>query len=157
AGEALGCWLHKVAQRTALRARARAASRQLHERRVSDVAQEDFIATVAWRDLQPVLDEEVQRLPEKYRAPFVLCYLEGATYEQAARQLGCALGVISRRIGKARQLLRERLSRRGLCLPAGVLAAALAAHAAPAAAPVHVAETTIQAALSGATRAAAPV
>jgi RNA polymerase sigma factor (sigma-70 family) len=155
--EALGCWLHRVAQHTALRARDRAATRRTRERRVSDMAQDDFITTIAWRELQPILDEEVQRLPEKYRVPFVLCYLQGATYEQAAAQLGSQAGTISHRLGKARQLLRARLTRRGLSLPVGVLAAALAANAAPAALPARLAEMTIQTALGGLTRAAASV
>jgi RNA polymerase sigma factor (sigma-70 family) len=124
--EALGAWLHEVALRTARRARVRAAIRQKHERQVPTMPDHDFLASVAWRDLQPVLDEEVQNLPVKLRVPFVLCYLEGRTYEHAAKHLCCLPGTISRRLAQARELLRSRLTRRGLALPAGVLAAALA-------------------------------
>jgi RNA polymerase sigma factor (sigma-70 family) len=152
---ALAGWLHEVARRTAERARVSAAARRTHERRVPDVPQTDFLAAVAWRDLQPVLDEEVGRLPEKYRAPFVLCYLEGRTYEEAARQLGCVPGSISQRLGRARALLRQRLTRRGLALPAGVLAVALAHQAAPAALPAPLAASTVKAALDGAAGSAA--
>jgi RNA polymerase sigma factor (sigma-70 family) len=147
---ALPGWLHEVARRTALRARANAASRRMHERRVSQMPQTDFIADVAWRDLQPVLDEEVGRLPETCRVPFVLCYLEGHTYERAAEQLHCLPGTITRRLARARDLLRLRLPRRGLALPAGVLAAALSQRAAAAGLATPLAASTIKAALFGA-------
>jgi RNA polymerase sigma factor (sigma-70 family) len=146
--EALGCWLHQVAYRLALKAKASAARRRLRERRVTSMQQTDFIATVAWNDLRPVLDEEVDRLPEKFRTPFVLCYLEGKTYEQAAQQLGCLPGTVSRRLAQARALLRVRLTRRGLALPAGVLAVALSQHAAAASVSAPLAASTIKAALS---------
>jgi RNA polymerase sigma factor (sigma-70 family) len=148
--EALGCWLHRVALRTALRAKANAANRRMHERQVKNMRQTDFVATVVWNDLRPVLDEEVERLPEKLRVPFVLCYLEGKTYEQAAQQLRCRPGTLSRRLAQARELLRIRLTRRGLALPAGVLGAALSRHAAPAALSAPLAASTIKAALSSA-------
>jgi RNA polymerase sigma factor (sigma-70 family) len=154
-GEALGGWLHQVAHRTALRARDRRASRRRHERQARAMHPPDFIAAVVWRDLQPVLDEEVRRLPEKYRAPFVLCYLEGQTYAEAARQLHCLRGSISRRLARARELLRLRLSRRGLTLPAGVLAATLSANGASAAVPATLAAATVTTALLSATAGAA--
>jgi RNA polymerase sigma factor (sigma-70 family) len=148
--EALVGWLYEVARRTAERARASARARRYHERRAADVAQTDFIAAVAWRDLQPVLDEEVGRLPEKLRVPFVLCYLQGRTYERVAAQLKCLPGSVSRRLSQARALLRVRLTRRGLALPAGVLTAALSQHAAPAALPAPLAAATVKAAQLGA-------
>src|SRR5262249_42084025 len=134
-GASLGGWLHAVARRTALRARAEAALRRRHELAVPESRQEDFITAVAWRDLQPLLDEEVGRLPELYRLPFLLCYLEGQTYRTAARHLNCPVATVSRRLARARELLRQRLIRRGLTLPTGVLALALSQHAAPAAVP----------------------
>jgi RNA polymerase sigma factor (sigma-70 family) len=145
--QALACWLHRVAVRTALRARHRQERRRRHERLAPPRPQPDFIATVAWRDLQPVLDEEVQRLPEKYRVPFVLCYLEGKTYAGAGQQLHCLPGSVSRRLARAREILRRRLTRRGLALPAGVLAAALSGHASAAALPAPLATATTRAAL----------
>jgi RNA polymerase sigma factor (sigma-70 family) len=145
--EALGCWLHRVALRTALRGRANQARRRLHEQRAVPAQPPDFIAAVAWRDLQPVLDEEVQRLPAKYRVPFVLCYLEGKTYGRAAQQLRCLPSTVSRRLARARELLRRRLTQRGLTLPAGVLTAALSAHAAAAAVPAMLEAATTRAAL----------
>jgi RNA polymerase sigma factor (sigma-70 family) len=148
--EALGCWLHEVALRTALRARANLAARRQRERRVPTMPQTDFIATVVWRDLQPILDEEVRRLPDRYRVPFVLCYLEGKTYAVVARQLRCLPGTISRRLAQARDLLRRRLTRRGLALPAGVLAAALSQNVSSAALPATLAAATVKTALLGA-------
>jgi RNA polymerase sigma factor (sigma-70 family) len=147
---ALGCWLHEVALRTALRARAQAAVRKQHERQVPEMPQSDFLAAVAWRDLQPVLDEEIARLPARYREPFVLCYLQEQTYEQTAGQLHCLPGTVSRRLAQAREMLRKRLTRRGLSLPAGVLAAALAESSARAVVMTPLVTTTVQAALASA-------
>src|SRR4029434_6964280 len=65
-----------------------------------------------WHDLRPVLDDEIARLPEKYRAPFVLCYLEGRTNEEAAAQLGCPKGTVLSRLSRGRERLRARLARR---------------------------------------------
>jgi RNA polymerase sigma factor (sigma-70 family) len=154
-GQALGCWLHQVARRTALRARADRDSRRRHERECRPTHAPDFIAAVAWRDLQPLLDEEVGRLPDKYQAPFVLCYLEGTTYAEAAHRLRCRRSAVAHRLARARELLRSRLARRGLDLPAGVLAAALGTHAADAALPATLAAATVQAALTSAAGGAA--
>src|SRR5262245_24028447 len=142
--EVLSGWLHAVALRVAMRARSRTYTRRRHERRVPDMPRKDFLAAVAWRDLQPVLDEEVQGLPETCRDAFVLCYLEGKTYEETARQLGCRPGAISRRLARARELLRVRLTRRGLALPAGVLTAALSQQTAPAAVPAALLISTVK-------------
>jgi RNA polymerase sigma factor (sigma-70 family) len=154
-GAALGCWLHEVALRTAVRLRAREAGRRQREQRVPDMPQKDCLAAVVWRDLQPVLDEEVQRLPPECREAFVVCYLEGKTYEEAARQLGCRPGTISRRLTEARRLLRTRLTRRGVVLPVGLLAMALTEHTAPAAVPAPLVTATVKAALASAAGAAA--
>src|SRR5262249_28162745 len=108
-----------------------------------------------WRDLRPVLDEEVQGLPDACREAFVLCYLEGKTYEQASQQLACATGSLSRRLARARELLRERLTRRGLVLPRGLLAGGLSQRAAPAAVPATLLASTMKAALRSAAGAAA--
>ncbi len=83
----------------------------------------------AWRDLRPLLDEAIAGLPEKYRAPVVLCYLEGRTNEEAARELGCPKGTVAVRLMRARERLRRRLERCRLLLPAALRAALLAGRA----------------------------
>src|SRR5262249_55614535 len=69
-------------------------------------------------DLGPVLDEEIDRLPEKLRRAFVLCHLEGLTNESAAERLGCPHGTVLSRLSRAREQLRDRLTRRGVVLSA---------------------------------------
>jgi RND family efflux transporter MFP subunit len=120
--DSLGPWLHQVAYRTASCARATAARHRRLERLVARSEREsrperDF-------ELERLLHEEIDRLPERYRAPVVLCDLEGRTYEQAARHLGCPIGTVQSRLSRARQRLRDRLIRRGVAAEAGSLAVA---------------------------------
>jgi RNA polymerase sigma factor (sigma-70 family) len=124
--ECVAPWLYGVARRTALRARRTAARRQTHEKQAARPAWTDDADEAAWRDLRAVLDDELAQLPEKYRAPVILCYLEGKTYNEAAEQLGWPSGTVFGRLARARDLLRRRLTRRGLALSAGLLALALA-------------------------------
>ena len=98
--------------------------------------------------LSPVLHEELQRLPAKYRAPLVLCYLEGRTNEEAARIIGCPKGTVLSRLAWARQRLRARLTRRGVAPSAGLVAVALSSRAARAALPLALKRSTVQAALA---------
>jgi RNA polymerase sigma factor (sigma-70 family) len=131
--EAVGSWLYGVAYRVALKARAEAVRRRKHERQAPDPAGDQAIADGASDEVRPIIDEEVNRLPEKYRRPIVLCYFEGKTYSEAARLLGWPAGTTSVRLARARELLRSRLALRGLALSAGALAAWLAEGPAPAA------------------------
>lgn len=94
-------------------------------------------------DLWQVLDEEVSRLPEKYRTAVVLCDLQGKTHEQAARLLGCPKATVSVRLMRARERLRTQLTRRGLAIPAAAVATALGGASADASLPAALASTTV--------------
>ena len=100
------------------------------------------------REQIEALHEEVDRLAEKYSAPLVLCYFEGRTHAEAARLLGCPVGTVSFRLSQARDLLRARLTRRGLALPAAWAGATLRSETASAAIPTGLAEATIKAAMN---------
>src|SRR5262245_16987505 len=123
--ELLGPWLHTVAVRTAARARARAARRQLRERQVVPMPEPVPLPPEEVRDWQPLLDEELQRLPEKYRRALVLCDLQAQGRSAAARALGVAEGTLSSRLARGRDLLRRRLVRRGFSPTALALGAVL--------------------------------
>jgi RNA polymerase sigma factor (sigma-70 family) len=109
--ERLANWLYGVAARVAGQAKVRAARCWAHERQAVPAPVADPAGEVAWRDLCTVLTAEVNRLPEKYRAPLLLCYWEGKTNGEAARQLGWPAGSISYRLARGREMLRERLTR----------------------------------------------
>src|SRR5262249_22790154 len=103
--EALGGWLYGVAYRTALEARRRRAKRRVEERQVQEMAQFAAEPDDPWRELLPLLDHELSRLPDKYSVPVVLCELEGVTRREAARQLKIPEGTLSSRLAQARKLL----------------------------------------------------
>src|SRR5260370_26581373 len=119
----VGNWLHGVAYRTALKARSADARRRVKERAMSrpEALEEDL--RPEWHAL---LDRELNGLPERDRAPAILCDLEGKTRREAARLLGCPEGTLSGRLSRARSLLARRLARHGLPLSGGAVAAALA-------------------------------
>src|SRR5262245_21383476 len=121
----LGSWLHGVARRIAVRARAQATAQRQRERRVADMARSGPLDDLTWQELRSVLDEEIGHLPEKYRAPMVLCYFEGKSYDEAAHALGWPKSSLASRLARGRELLRAGLSRRGLTLSAATLATAL--------------------------------
>lgn len=131
--DSVGGWLCAVAHRLSLHARADAARRRSREVLIAAAASRsgepgcDFLpeehhpladpmVEISRRELQQVVGEEIDCLPEKYRAPVVLCYLEGMTNEEAARRLGWPVGSMSRRLERARSLLRPKLAGRGLLL-----------------------------------------
>jgi len=130
----VGNWLYGVAFRTALEARKTAAKRQHKEREYGEIRQADSGDGMD-EELLAVLDQELNRLPDHYRAVLVLCDLESLTRKEAARQLGCKEGTVASRLDRARKLLAKRLTRRGLIVSGAALVAALSAEAAPAAVP----------------------
>jgi RNA polymerase sigma factor (sigma-70 family) len=127
--ERVGNWLYGVAYRTALEARAAAARRRTKERRLRERARPEASPDESWSDLRPLLDRELSRLPEKYRAPVILCDLEGKARREAARILGWPEGTLSCRLARARALLAGRLKRHGLALSAGTLGIVLTGQA----------------------------
>ena len=115
----LGYWLYEVAHRTALRARARACRRRAIERQAMEMSSSrdgsgDRHELLSSSELPPVLHEEVVGLPEKYRIPVILAYLQGMTNREVAERLNWPIGTVKGRLSRAREALRARLSRRGL-------------------------------------------
>ncbi len=144
--ESLGPWLYGVAYRTAIRARSKVVRYHLEETNDLEAAAADpGGGAFAW-EIRPMLHEELNRLPEKYRSPIVLCHLEGKSHEEAARMLDWPVGTLSGRLSRGRQLLKDRLQRRGLTASAGMLAARFPGEALPAL-PSRLAELTLKAAL----------
>jgi RNA polymerase sigma factor (sigma-70 family) len=121
----LGSWLYGVAYRLALKVKAGSARRRALERRVATMPQAEVNAETSWQELKPVLDQELQRLPERFRLPLILCYLEGKTNAEAAQALGWPLGSMSKRLARAREMLRARLVERGVAVTTGLMAALL--------------------------------
>ncbi|AMV40054.1 RNA polymerase sigma factor [Planctomyces sp. SH-PL62] len=146
-GGSLAPWLHGAARRIASKSRGRAVSRRRIEERAAAAAEGRIVA----REDRPPADdweavhEEVARLPEKYRAPVVHCYLQGLTYEEAARRIGCPIGTVRVRLSRARERLRARLARRGFGPAQAALIGRLASAEAPPLARVGWSAATIKA------------
>jgi RNA polymerase sigma factor (sigma-70 family) len=119
----LANWLYGVAYRTARKLRAKAVLRTKSERQAGEMPTKSDVADMTYEELQAILDEEISQLPEKYSLPLVLCYLEGKTNAQAAAQLGWPEGSMSRRLSRARDLLRSRMAKRGLAMSVALIAA----------------------------------
>src|SRR5438132_1096384 len=121
------------------------------EEKATDSTSEAYTADEqVWDELRPILDEELSQLPRKYRAPLVLCYLDGKTQQQAAQELGWPSGSMSRRMNRARQLLRDRLKKRGVATSVGigVLFWLLSQKATASVVPISLVTATLKAALS---------
>ena len=145
--ELLGPWLYGVAHRVALKARGVAARRNKREGGIVDDPPAE-LAEGPWLDLRPMLHEELNRLPEKYRKPVVLCHLQGLTHAEAAQELAWPVGTVSVRLSRARKLLKERLTRRGLTVTATLWAAGLSLEGASASVPRALIHSTTIAARS---------
>jgi RNA polymerase sigma factor (sigma-70 family) len=154
--DSVGSWLHGVAHRLALRARARQARFRTCQPREEPGHQADPALEAAWRELRAILDEEFRRLPPKYRDALVHYYLEGRTHEEAARELGRPLGTVKSLLARGRELLRTRLARRGLALSATGFTAVLVTESAPAAVPPALAASVLSAAIGTAAAGAVP-
>jgi RNA polymerase sigma factor (sigma-70 family) len=132
ARDLLGNWLYGVAYRTAMKARTMNARRRAREGRAGIKPTAEAPTEDRWDELVPLLDEELSKLPDKYRVPVVLCELEGRSRKEVARLLGLPEGTLSWRLAHARKLLAGRLARYGLAVSGGALAAALSAKTASA-------------------------
>jgi RNA polymerase sigma factor (sigma-70 family) len=125
--ESLASWLHGVAYRMATQAKRAAARRRGHESQANPTQPSDPARSAAWQEIQGLLDEEIQRLPETLRSAFVLCCLENRSCAEAAGRLGLEEGTLWKRLSRARKLLQERLTRRGVSLTAVLAVVAVAA------------------------------
>jgi RNA polymerase sigma factor (sigma-70 family) len=140
-------WLYGVAYRLALQTRDAGNRRSAREAKVEPKPPPDALADITLRELQAVLDEELNRLPKKYRAPLVLCCLEGKARDEAAQYLGLPLAIVKSRLEAGREMIRTRLARRGLTLPAALVGVTLASGIGYGALPAGLARATSQAAV----------
>ncbi len=146
--DSIASWLYQVAYHLALNARTAAARRCAREKAAPARSPADPLAEITGRELLAVLDQELTRLPKKYRAPLVLCYLEGQTRDEAAQRLGCPLGTLKSRLERGRELLRRSLAHSGLTLTAALFAGLLSQSVSPAAVPATLVRATVQGALA---------
>jgi RNA polymerase sigma factor (sigma-70 family) len=140
----VGNWLYGVARQTAVRMRALAARRGVRERQVAVMPEPTSAAPFVCNDLEPILDEELARLPEKYRVLIVLCQLEGKTLKDVARQLAIPQGTVASRLATARAMLGKRLSRRGVIVSGVLLGAVVSSPVASACVRVALVSSTIK-------------
>jgi RNA polymerase sigma factor (sigma-70 family) len=149
--DSIAGWLFQTAYRLSLKARTTAGRRARHEAHARPLPQPDPVAELTVRELQVILDDELSRLPEKYRAPILLCCLEGRSRDEAARCLGWTVAAVKDRLERGRERLRIRLSRRGVLLGTSLLSAWLLEGAAQATCASVAPQAVARAALSIAT------
>jgi len=154
--EHVGNWLYGVAYRTALHARAKLGRRRAHEIQVNDMPHPMVAPDLDLHELHRTLDLELNKLPDKYRVPIVLCDLEARSRKEVAGQLRIAEGTLSSRLATGRQRLARRLARHGLTLAGGALATTLVQQVAAAGMSSSLVATTVKvAALAAAGESAA--
>jgi RNA polymerase sigma factor (sigma-70 family) len=153
--EVVGGWLRKVAYRVATRARA-LSNRRAAIQPARPVSSADDAGTILEQgELRTAVLDEVQLLPEKYRLPVQICYLEGQTHDEAARRLHWPVGTVRTRLALARARLRDQLTRRGVVLPAGFIGTSLISSTASAVVPAMLVKATVEAATGRVVRATA--
>jgi RNA polymerase sigma factor (sigma-70 family) len=145
--DSLASWLHGVAYHVATNLKRDLARRFRREVKLTALAAPQAPAYPTWREVQAALDDELRKLPGRYQAPLVLCYLEGKSRDQAAEQLGWSPGTLRGRLERARERLRRRLTRRGITLSSILFAYALAESSPSAAMPPALAVATLKAAM----------
>lgn len=145
-GESVGSFLHGVAYRIAMKERGKLAQQRKRAQQVEQPIPASPVHEAAFRELQMLLDEGLNRLAEKYRTPFVLCCLEGKSKSEAARELGLKEGTVSSRLAQARKRIQEFLSRKGVTLTAVLTAAGIAESMASACVPPLLAVSAVRAA-----------
>ncbi|MDW8264838.1 MAG: sigma-70 family RNA polymerase sigma factor [Gemmataceae bacterium] len=144
--DSVSSWLYGVAYRCALKTRRRAAM-AAPTREAEPMARDDPLHEATWRELGPVVHAELNRLPEKYRQPLILCYLEGKTNEEAAGELRWPVGTVKGRLHRGRELLRRRLVRRGVTLSTAALTSLVTSAVAEASFPASLVSPTVHAAV----------
>ncbi len=147
----VGSWLHGVAYRTALKAQAAFAKHQKLELRAAKSGSHESADDLTWNEIQQFVHMELAAISERYRAPLVLCFLEGKTQDDAAKHLGVSKATLKKRLEHGRSLLRLRLIRRGIGPTALVAAAAWPAATATACVPIALVSATVKAAAAIAT------
>jgi RNA polymerase sigma factor (sigma-70 family) len=149
--EMVANWLYGVARQTALKARATISKRRRRERQAPEMPEPAVAERDLWNDLQPLLDQELNRLPDKYRVAVVLCDLECKTRKEVARQLGLPEGTVASRLATARTMLAKRLARHGLIVSLASLPV-VSSQGAAASVPASLLAATVQAVSLGASR-----
>jgi RNA polymerase sigma factor (sigma-70 family) len=150
--QSVGSWLYKVAYRICLRARSGPGRQPPADLETVIESRTAPPASAPSADLAGILDEELSRLPEKYRSPLILHYLQGKTVEETARELGWRPGTVSGRLARGKELLRGRLVRRGVTLTIGTVAGSLGRDTGASALPPALLRAAIQAGMLVATR-----